>query len=272
MLVVSGYLAPVLLLMVCLPAAALSRVNGSTTTARCPVTGALLQLDAPEPAFAVVEFVGGQRLFVKDEQAADKYRETPRAYWLSPFQLPPPGDDGKRGLPDMQGRNVSCAVTPEDWLIVNTMNSARVMHVGGQCVYFCCQACATTFWRQPGKSIIGASPDASSVGDGNNNHNREPELDNTGAGYGATFVMISILVTSVLSVVAFAALTKMWKNSVPVSAPTLGGRRSNRGGGESTGIRRKNKGFDRLEAQPGEVESDEFGGTYCDDDDDTDTI
>jgi YHS domain-containing protein len=175
----------------------------------------------------------------------------------------------------MQGKNVSCAVTPEDWLIVNTMSSARVMHVGGQCVYFCCQACATTFWRQPAKSIIGASPTASSVagGSGNNNVNREPSVGGAGEGYGATFVMASILVTSVLSIVAFVVLTKMWKNSVPV--PALGGKSIGAAGvGSSSRIRRKHKqGFDRLEAQPGTDDSDDdFGGTYCDDDDDIDTI
>ena len=51
-----------------------ARSNGSTTTARCPVTGALLQLGGGGAAFAVVEFIGGQRLYLKDEQAAAAYR------------------------------------------------------------------------------------------------------------------------------------------------------------------------------------------------------
>ena len=237
------------------------RVNGSTNTARCPVTGELLKIDGDPTSYSVVEFKGGQKLYVKDEAAAKAYRQTPRDYWLSPWNLPPEGDDGKRGLPDMQGRNLSCAVTPDDWFIVNTMKTARVMHIGGQCIYFCCQACRTTFWRQPGKSIVGAGSDANSVDKTGSKWTKSSGCLSTGEGYGATFVMGSILVTAVLSILSFAVLTKLYRSTVP-SVPPLGKPVSGR-----------HRGFDRLGVQSSGAGVDaDFGGTYCDDDDETDTI
>ena len=132
-------------------------------------------------------------------------------------------------------------------------------------MYFCCNACATRFWREPGQSIVGAGPESNSIdyvkykqGDS------KPTVAGPGDGYGATFVMASILVTSVLSVVAFAVLTKTWRNSVPLNPPSSG----RRTGGVKRGGQ-KNKGFDRLEAQSGEDDHAELVGMYCDDETDT---
>ena len=254
---------------------------GSTTLAYCPVTGTRLNTST---AKHWVQFTGGQRLYVADASAADAYRAHPRAYWLDPFELPPAGRDGKRGLPDMQGRNVSCAVTPDDTFLVDTMGSARIMHKGGQCVYFCCNACRTTFWREPGKSIVGAGHDASSIarvgpsalgpGGGGGSNVIEPTDEEKGSGYGATFVAVSIIITAFLTVLAVVVVGKLYYGTAPV----FGGGRGVGVGGDRNADRRS-RGRGQMHRMP-ETEDDELVDHhhiergYRDDDslEDTDTI
>ena len=136
------------------------RQPGSKTMAQCPVTHATINITSTTPTVTFIK--SNQKLYFATEEAADAYRESPRAYWLDPYDLPPAGQDGKRGLPDMHGANVSCAVDGTMFLI-NTMESSRVMHVGGQCLYFCCNDCKISYWRDPAKFVQDAAVDASSV-------------------------------------------------------------------------------------------------------------
>ena len=54
-----------------------------------------------------------QKLYFGSEEAVTAYSTNPRAYWLSPFELPMPGMDGKKGLPDMMGEEVHCPYSNE---------------------------------------------------------------------------------------------------------------------------------------------------------------
>jgi YHS domain-containing protein len=117
---------------------------GPTDQANCPVTGHHLNITADTP---FVNFVNGQQLYFASSQAASLYRATPRAYWLAPNDMPLPGMDGMRGLPDMRGMIRYCPRTNETLNI--SMSTPRVVQLGGQSVYFCCHGCVTAFWRSP---------------------------------------------------------------------------------------------------------------------------
>ena len=93
----------------------------------------------------------------------------------------------------MYGKNVSCAVDTTTF-IVNPMSSSRVMHVGGQCIYFCCQACQVSFWRDPGKYIVNAGADASSTIRPKSSEGGYPDLSATVVGFGSTFVVLSMVI------------------------------------------------------------------------------
>ena len=58
-----------------------------------------------------VNFKHGQELFFSSSDAAQKYFDSPRDYWLSPHELPLPGMDGKRGLPDLRNETLSTVRT-----------------------------------------------------------------------------------------------------------------------------------------------------------------
>lgn len=180
-------------------------IFGSTKTFICPVTGLLYNITHSTPH---VTFHGSnQKLYFSTDENVKKYQNHPRMYWLDPFTLPPPGRDGKRGLPDMHGKNVSCAVDTT-YFIVKTMSSSRVMHIGGQCIYFCCQACRVSFWRDPGKYIVNSGKDASSLG--------RPQVTGGGnlatqvSGFGSTFLVVTVIMTSFLTVLAVFAVSKMY--------------------------------------------------------------
>lgn len=51
------------------------------------------------------------------------------AYWLSPFELPLQGMDGKVGLPDFTNSTFDCPISGEEMTIA--MQAPRVMHRGG---------------------------------------------------------------------------------------------------------------------------------------------
>ena len=81
------------------------------------------------------------------EKAAKQYKDTPRDFWLAPHDMPPPGMDGMRGLPDLRGQILHCPRSNE--AINVSIKTPRVMQKGGQAVYFCCHGCVTAFWRSP---------------------------------------------------------------------------------------------------------------------------
>ena len=180
-------------------------IYGSTTTATCPVTLQSINITKTTPYVTFIK--SNQKLYFSSNEAATKYQNRPRQYWLSPFELPPPGKDGKRGLPDLHKQNVSCAVDGTDFL-VNTMDSSRVMHLGGQCLYFCCGNCRTSFWREPGKYIKDAGAEASSLIGGSTGN---------GEGFGGQFVFIAIVMTSLVTVVAVLAVSKLYSNTTAMS-------------------------------------------------------
>ena len=78
-------------------------------------------------------------------------RASPRDFWLAPHDLPLPGPDGMRGLPDLRGTTVSCPRSGEAFNV--SMQSPRVVHKHGQSVYFCCFGCVSAFWTDP-KSLF----------------------------------------------------------------------------------------------------------------------
>ena len=95
---------------------------------------------------------GEQFLFFSSQSAADKYRQSPRDYWLAPHDLPLPGMDGKRGLPDLRGETKYCPYSNETLHI--DMPTPRVLHKHGQAVYFCCYGCVTSFWTDPATAFL----------------------------------------------------------------------------------------------------------------------
>lgn len=117
---------------------------GPANTARCPVTGTNISIASDTPSVA---FKNGQKLYFESETAAAAYERNPRAYWLSPFESPLPMPDGARGLPDLRGTTVRCPYSNESFLV--GMKSMRVDHRYGQAVYFCCNGCTTSFWKDP---------------------------------------------------------------------------------------------------------------------------
>lgn len=118
--------------------------HGSNQSANCPVTGEALNITSRTPSLA---FKHGQRLYFISDAAAAAYRASPREYWLSPHDLPEPGMDGMRGLPDMRCQVLLCPRSAEPLNV--SMKTPRVMQKHGQAVYFCCHGCVSAFWRDP---------------------------------------------------------------------------------------------------------------------------
>ena len=83
---------------------------GPSDKALCPVTGANLTITDATPSLA---FQNGQKLYFASQEAADAYRNHPRAFLLSPFELPLPMPDGARGLPDLRGSLLQCPYSNE---------------------------------------------------------------------------------------------------------------------------------------------------------------
>ena len=122
---------------------------GPKNIALCPVTGKNMTITADTP---VVEFKNGQVLYFSSSEAAEKYRKQPRDYWLAPHDVPLPGYDGKRGLPDLRGEIRHCPYSNETMTI--DMPTPRVIHKHGQNLYFCCYGCLTSFWTDPASAIV----------------------------------------------------------------------------------------------------------------------
>ncbi len=116
--------------------------HGSNTSARCPVTGADINITAKSP---FVAFTHGQKLYFSSTDAAAAYKKAPNDYWLGPHELPEEGMDGMRGLPDVRGQILYCPRSGEK--INVSMQTPRVMQRHGQAVYFCCHGCWSGFWR-----------------------------------------------------------------------------------------------------------------------------
>lgn len=121
---------------------------GPRNAARCPVTGVNITVGNSTPT---VHFKHGQSLYFSSHDAADKYRASPRDYWLSPHELPLSGLDGKRGLPDLRNETLQCPMSGESMLI--SMATPRVVHRHGQNVYFCCFGCVAGFWTDPASCL-----------------------------------------------------------------------------------------------------------------------
>ena len=132
-------------------------VFGKTNVAFCPVTFTKLHLSH---STTFVDFRYGQRVYVLNEASAELYRKEPRKYFMGPYDEPLEGKDGYRGLPDMHNQTVRCPVTNTSF-VVKQMSSPRIMMKQGQFVYFCCMDCMMKFFKDPGKYIIGAGPEAS---------------------------------------------------------------------------------------------------------------
>ena len=138
-----------LVLAACLAARA-QPPPGPRDRANCPVTGRSIAINDGTPAVA---FHNGQRLFFADAAAAKTYVDSPRDYWLAPHEMPLKGIDGKRGLPDFRNETMQCPSSNETMVI--SMRTPRVVHRGGQNVYFCCFGCVMGFWTDPNSMIIG---------------------------------------------------------------------------------------------------------------------
>ena len=126
---------------------------GPSDQAICPVTGSAINITDATPS---VGFVHGQALYFSSAMAADSYRASPRDYWLAPTDMPLPGMDGMRGLPDLRGTTVECPRSGEQ--LVVDMKTPRVLHKHGQAVYFCCYGCITAFWKEPSEVIAPPVP------------------------------------------------------------------------------------------------------------------
>jgi YHS domain-containing protein len=122
---------------------------GPRDIAKCPVTGAQFSIGKDTPR---VNFKHGQELFFSSSDAAQKYFDSPRDYWLSPHELPLPGMDGKRGLPDLRNDTLYCPNSGEKMTI--TMKTPRVIHRYGQNLYFCCFGCLTQYWTDPSSMLV----------------------------------------------------------------------------------------------------------------------
>jgi len=96
--------------------------------------------------------VAASDAFFASAAAAAKYRAAPRDYWLGPHELPLPGFDGKRGLPDLRTTKARCPMSNETMVI--SMKTPRVVHRHGQNVYFCCFGCVAGFWTDPTSLIL----------------------------------------------------------------------------------------------------------------------
>ena len=125
---------------------------GPRNKAICPVTGEAIEI---VPSTPTVTFINNQRLYFSSTTAATSYVKSPRDFWLSPHDLPLPGVDGKRGLPDLRNETRRCPFTNETMTI--SMQTPRVIHKHGQNVYFCCFGCVTSFWTDPGTAILGTN-------------------------------------------------------------------------------------------------------------------
>merc|ERR1712160_23978 len=120
--------------LLCL-AAAMGPPPGPNNIALCPVTGINMTITYQTP---VVHFTNGQVLYFSTEQAASKYRDSPRDYWLSPHDLP--------------GETRNCPYSNETFTI--DMPTPRVFHKHGQSLYFCCFGCISSFWTDPSTAIL----------------------------------------------------------------------------------------------------------------------
>lgn len=121
---------------------------GPNDQAFCPVTGKNLTITSETPS---LDFKNGQKLYFASGEAAEAYRQTPRAFLLSPFELPLAMPDGGRGLPDLRGSTLYCPYSNET--IDVGMKSMRVVHRNGQAVYFCCHGCLTRFLTEPASAF-----------------------------------------------------------------------------------------------------------------------
>ncbi len=120
---------------------------GATHQFLCPVTMLNRTITPSTPS---LELVHGQKLYFATSRARDFYVASPRDFWLSPHELPLSGPDGgMRGLPDLRGQNVTCPRSGET--VTVSALSPRVVHRGGQAVYFCCFGCVNAWWTNPYK-------------------------------------------------------------------------------------------------------------------------
>ena len=133
------------------------RINGQPplgprNRAKCPVTDDPINITDSTPA---VFFNNGQRLYFSTMTAARMYARAPRDYWLAPHDIPLQGMDGKRGLPDFRNKTLRCPYSDENMTI--SMQTPRVVHKGGQNIYFCCFGCVNSFWTNPASAINNSS-------------------------------------------------------------------------------------------------------------------
>ena len=122
-----------LLLAALASCAAMGPPMGPTDKARCPVTGGNITITSITPALKIKN---GQKLYFSSASAAATYASDPASYFLAPHEMPLPGPDGVRGLPDMRNQTLHCPFSGEDMVI--GMKSPRVMMRNGQHLYFCC--------------------------------------------------------------------------------------------------------------------------------------
>ena len=78
----------------------LKDVNTTGLYATCPVLGVNITSLDEAPSLT---FDNGQKLYFGSEEAVVAYQTNPKAYWLSPFEMPLEGMDGKMGLPNFSG-------------------------------------------------------------------------------------------------------------------------------------------------------------------------
>ena len=110
--------------------------------AHCPVLLVDLSITNTTTHLA---FDGGQKLFFGSEDAKSAYMANPRAYWMSPYDMP--NMDQMNGFPDVTGSTFLCPFSKESMNI--GMQTPRVFHRSGQAIYFCCFGCVQKFWYEP---------------------------------------------------------------------------------------------------------------------------
>jgi len=114
---------------------------GDNTTARCPVTGD--NVTRADSKF-YLPIRNGQKLHFATESARDAYVKNPHVFFLRPVEEAPCSG----GCPDMRGEQVTCPSSGSTFTI--GMNKGfRMNHRYGQAIYFCCNGCFGSYWRNP---------------------------------------------------------------------------------------------------------------------------
>lgn len=117
---------------------------GDNTTARCPVTGENVTRVGSE---FYLPIRNGQQLHFASASARSAYVNNPHVFFLRPVEATT-GVPCSGGCPDMRGEEVTCPSSGSTFTI--GMNKGfRMEHRYGQAIYFCCNGCFGSYWKNP---------------------------------------------------------------------------------------------------------------------------